>query len=302
MHRSFILLPLFAVSTFLPPAAAAPAPSPAPSAWDKVYAAWKKPVPPRHLVGNIHYVGAAGVSAFLITTPEGHILLDTGFEETVPVIQRGVEQLGFKLEDIKIILSSHAHFDHVAGHAAMKRLTRAAIYASAADARLLATGGKADFIPLPGFEPVEADRILADGDTVSLGGTTLTAHLTPGHTAGATTWTMTASEHGRGYRVVFFSSASINPGTRLIGNPAYPAINDDLAATFARLKAMPCDIYFAPHAMQFAMTEKFAKLDGARAGESETHPLVDPEGWRTLIATSEKAYLDALDAEKAQRP
>lgn len=282
--------------------AATTVPASVPTVLDKLYASWKEPVPPRHLVGNIYYVGAAGVSSFLIATPEGHILLDTGFPETVPIIERGVKQLGFKLEDIKIILSSHAHFDHVSGHAALKRLTGASITISAADALLLASGGKTDFITLPHFEPAEADRILADGDVVSLGGTKLTALLTPGHTAGATTWTMTVSDGGHSYHVVFFSSTSINPGTRLIDNPVYPSISDDLAATFERLKTLPCDIYFAPHAMQFGMNEKFAKLDQAKAENRDANPLVDPEGWKKLIASNQKAYLAALAAERAARP
>lgn len=203
---------LFLLLTYSPSLSASPPPvvsnpeaiprspsagTPVPTIWDKLYASWKEPVPPRHLIGNIYYVGAAGVSSFLITTPQGHILLDTGFAETVPLIQSGVKKLGFKIEDIKIILSSHAHFDHVSGHAAIKRLTGATIYASAGDARLLASGGEADFLPLPHFEPVVADRIVADRDVISLGGTTLTALLTPGHTAGATTWTMSVTEHGQ---------------------------------------------------------------------------------------------------------
>lgn len=285
-----------------PASAAATAPASVPTILDKLYASWKEPVPPRRLVGNIYYVGAAGVSSFLIATPEGHILLDTGFPETVPVIERGVKQLGFRIGDIKIILSSHAHFDHVSGHATMKRLTGATIYASAADARLLASGGEADFIPLPHYDPIEADRILVDGDAVSLGGTTLIAHLTPGHTAGATTWTMTVTEGGHSYRVVFFSSTSINPGTRLIGNPVYPSISDDLAASFTYLKTLPCDIYFAPHATQFGMKEKFEKLDQPGVDNRDVHPLVDPEGWKKMIASSEKAYRDALALERASRP
>lgn len=284
-----------------PAPAGAPATAVSLTAWDKIVASWKEPVPPRHLVGNIYYVGAAGVSSFLITSAEGHILLDTGFTETVPVIEHGVKQLGFKLEDIKIILSSHAHFDHVSGHASMKRKTGATVYASAADARLLASGGKTDFIELPPFDPVEADRIVAEGDVVSLGGTALTAHLTPGHTAGATTWTMTVTEDGQSYRVVFFSSTSINPGTRLIDNPVYPAISDDLTASFNHLRSLPCDIYFAPHATQFKMTEKFAKLDQSHPKSRDSHPLVDPAGWKKLIDSSEKAYLHALAAEKASR-
>ncbi len=265
-----------------------------------LFEAWKAPVPPRHLVDNIYYVGAIGVSSYLITTPAGHILLDTGFADTVPIIQRGVEQLGFKLTDIKIILSSHAHIDHTGGHALMKKLTGAQVMASAGDARVLESGGADDFIPFPKdtilYTPVQVDHIIQDGERVTLGGVTLTANLTPGHTRGATTWTMEVREEGRAYHLVFFSSASINGGTRLWHNAAYPGIAADLEYSLARFKTLPCDIFLAPHGGQFAMADKFARLDrGEGAGA-----LVDPEGWRKLIAVAEKTYRDQLALEQAQ--
>ena len=278
----------------------------APASFDRpgmlrVIEAWNAPVPPRHLIGNIHFVGAMGVSSFLITTPEGHILLDTGLPATAPRIEAGVKALGFKLSDIKFILSSHAHFDHVGGHAVLKRLTGASVVASAEDARVLESGGVADFLPLPkdlaAYEPVTVDRIVADGEAVTLGGVTLTANVTPGHTRGATTWTMDLTEEGRTYRVVFFSSASINSGTRLTGPSAsYPEIENDLATTLAKFKQMRCDLFLAPHGGQFALAEKFARLD---AGESPAVVFTDPEGWRTLIENSEKAFRDLLSAEQA---
>jgi len=266
-----------------------------------MFDAWKAPVPPRHLVGNIYYVGAIGVSSYLITTPDGHILLDTGFAETVPIILRGVEQLGFRPADIKFILSSHAHIDHVGGHALMKAAVPGAqVVASAADARVLASGGADDFIPLPRetilFTPVKVDRIVADGDRITLSGVVLTAHLTPGHTRGATTWTMQVADAGvRPWDVVFYSSASINAGTRLLHNPLYPEIADDLAATFARLRRLPCDIFFAPHGGQFAMADKFARLDHGEGVAA----LVDPAGWRKLLDAAEKVYRDQLAQEQA---
>jgi metallo-beta-lactamase class B len=270
----------------------------------KLFDSWKAPVSPRRLVGNIYYVGAIGVSSYLITTPAGHILLDTGFEETVPIILRGVEQLGYKPGDIKFILSSHAHIDHVGGHALMKQtLAGAKVVASAADARVLESGGADDFIPFPRetilFTPVEVDQIVEDGEEVSLGGVVLTAHLTPGHTRGATTWTMQVSDTGvRPWDVVFYSSASINPGTRLVLNPSYEGIAADLARTFAQLRALPCDIFFAPHGGQFAMADKFARLDRGEGAAA----LVDPAGWRALIDGAEKAYLNQLALERAAAP
>jgi metallo-beta-lactamase class B len=260
---------------------------------------WKAPVPPRHLVGNLYYVGAIGVSSYLITTPQGHILIDTGFEETVPLIQRSVEQLGFKFTDIKIILSSHAHIDHAGGHALMKKLTGAQVIASAADADVLESGGEHDFLTWPRetilYPPVKVDRIVADSEKVTLGGTQLTAQLTPGHTRGATTWTMDVREGGESYHVVFFSSATINAGTHLLHNVRYPEIATDLEKSFARFKSLPCDIFLAPHGGQFAMADKFAWLD---RGEGVT-ALVDPAGWQKLIAGAEKAYRDQLAQEQA---
>lgn len=273
--------------------------APAPGrAWvQKLFDGLKAPVPPRHLVGNIYYVGVSGVSSFLITTPAGHILLDTGFADTVPIIQRGVEQLGFRLADIKIILSSHAHVDHVGGHAALRRLTGARVVASEQDARLLASGGADDFLPWPKdtllYAPVQADEIVADGGRVSLGGVTLTAHLTPGHTRGATTWTMDTTEAGRTYHVVFFSSTTVNPGVSLRRNPSYPEIVRDYETTFTRLKALPCDIFFAPHGSQFGLVEKFARQDRGEGAAA----FVDPAGWRALLAAVESAYRDQLAAE-----
>lgn len=280
-------------------AAAAPLPPPPELAASRVlFESWKGPVPPRRLVGNIHYVGAIGISSFLITTPAGHILLDTGFADTVPQIQRGVEQLGFKLADIKLILGSHAHNDHTGGHARMKQLTGASIVSSAADAHLLETGGDDDYSPYPKvlmrYTPVKADRIVRDGDTVTLGGVTLTAHLTPGHTRGATTWTMDVNDAGTVRHVVFFSSLSIVDSTSLVRQPPYPGIADDFRASLAKLKSLPCDIWFSPHGGQFAMAAKLQRLE---RGE-QPNPFIDPEGWKKLLATLEQNFAKQLELEK----
>lgn len=280
-------------------------PLPAPpdrAAVRRMFDPWRAPVPPRHLFANVNYVGAIGVSSFLITTPEGHILLDTGFEDTVPIIQRGVEQLGSKLTDIKFILSSHAHIDHVAGHALMKKLTGARVIASAGDARALESGGEDEYIQWPKdtivYPPVKVDRIVADGERVTLGGTTLTAHLTPGHTRGATTWTMDVTEGKQVRHVVFFSSATINAGTHLVNNPLFPDFVEQFEATIAKLKALPCDIFFAPHGDQFGMKDKFARLD---RGEKE-NPFDDPAGWRRLIVATERTFRAQLSLERSLAP
>jgi metallo-beta-lactamase class B len=269
----------------------------------RLFDSWKAPVEPRRLVGNIYYVGAIGVSSFLITTSAGHFLLDTGFDDTVPAIQRGIEQLGFRMSDIKFLLSSHAHNDHTGGHARMQRLSGATIVASAADARLLETGGNEDFSPFPKelmlYPPVKAGRIIRDGEALKLANVTLTAHLTPGHTKGATSWTMNVDDAGKIRPVIFFSSLSIVGGTRLLREPAYPGIVADYRATLATLKSLPCEIWFAPHGGQFAMAEKFARVD---RGETQPNPFIDPTGWKALLATTEKSFLEQLAAETRAAP
>src|SRR5918992_2019585 len=185
---------------------------------------WNQPVEPYRIIGNVYYVGASDITSFLIATPEGHILLDSGFEETVPIIRGSMKKLGFKLEDVKILINSHAHYDHAGGLATLKELTGAKLAVSEKDAALLAVGGKGD--PQIGdrfpFRPVRADRILRDGDRVSLGGTSLTARLTPGHTPGCTTWTMKVEESGTTRDVVFLCSTSILPGVEVTNNAKYP--------------------------------------------------------------------------------
>lgn len=276
-------------------------PPPELAASKRLFDSWKTPVPPRQLVANIYYVGASGVSSFLITTPQGHFLLDTGFEETVPLIARGVEQLGFKVSDIKFILSSHTHIDHTGGHAAMQKLTGATIVASAGDARILETGGADDYSPFPKelmkYPPAKAGRIIRDGESLTLGGITLTAHLTPGHTRGSTTWTTRVESDGAPRDVVFFSSVSIVAGTSLVLRPPYPEIVDDYRSTFAKLKALPCDIWFSPHGGQFAMGQKLEQLDRG----VKPNPFIDPNGWRRVVTSAENGFNRQLEAEKAER-
>ena len=186
-----------------------------------------RPFEPFRVIGNIHYVGASDVSSFLITTRDGHILIDSGFEATVPSIREGVRKLGYRFEDIKILLNSHAHLDHAGGHALLKKLTHAQIVMSEADAALLSRGGKGDFPPSANeswpMSPLERTASFATVMQVSLGGVTLTAHLTPGHTKGCTTWTMAVEEDGKRYDVVFYGSTTILPGVHLVDNANIPA-------------------------------------------------------------------------------
>src|SRR5215813_4368832 len=200
-------------------------PSTAESQSDATQRSWNQPVKPYRIIGNVWYVGASGVTSFLITTSDGHILLDSGLPETVPQIRQNVAQLGFKLADIKILINSHAHYDHAGGLAELKELTGAKLMSTEADAELLARGGKDDFQwgDKYAYRPVKSDRVLRDGDLVELGEVQLTARLTPGHTKGSTTWTMKVNEEGKQYDVVFSTSVS-TPGYTLVNNDRYPSI------------------------------------------------------------------------------
>ena len=268
----------------------------------KEWESWNAPFPPFRLIGNVHYVGASGISSFLITTPEGHVLIDTGFEKTVPRIRDSVVKLGFKLSDIKIILNSHAHLDHAGGHALMKELTGARIMMSEADAASLASGGTNDFTPyskeMISYRPAKAERILRDGDRVTLGGTKLTCLLTPGHTKGCTTWTMDVTENGKLHHVLFFGSTSILPGVPLVNNAQYPGIADDFAASFKKLKSLPCDVFLAPHPGFFRLQEKVALLEQG----AKSNPFVDPPAFKTFIERAEGDFLAQLHREQERTP
>jgi metallo-beta-lactamase class B len=261
-------------------------------------AQWRQPFPAFKLIGNVCWVGTYDLSTYLITTDAGHILINTGFEDTVPLIVAGVEQLGFKMADVKILLATHAHFDHVAGLAALKRLTGAQMWMSVADAVLLEDGGKSDFRfgddASTNFAPVRVDRRLADQDTIALGGVTLTAHHHPGHTKGATSFTLTVREAGRDYRVVIANMGSINPGVTVSGMPKYPTIAADYARTFAAQKSLPVDVFLASHAAQFGMHEKYQPADAY-----DPNRFVDPQGYRAAVERLEGLYLEQLARERA---
>jgi metallo-beta-lactamase class B len=241
--------------------------------------------PPHKIIGNIYYVGTETLAAFLVTTPQGHILVNTMYEQTVPVIQKSVEQLGFKFTDIKIVLGSHSHADHMEGDALVKQLTGAQVMAMEQDVvalQAIQPGGKA--------HPI--DKVLHDGDRVTLGNTTLVAHLTPGHTKGCTTWTMKVQEAGRSYDVVIIGSMGVNPGMRLVNNPNNPAIADEYVQGFTRLRTLPCDVPLGSHPAMYNMVAKHAKL-GAK-----TNPFIDPQGYRTEVDLVERTFKLALDEQR----
>ena len=258
---------------------------------------YSAPAEPFRIVGNIHYVGAANIASYLITTPQGHILIDTGMTEMYDVIRNNVAKLGFKTSDIKIMLSSHAHFDHIAGHAAMKKLTGAQVMAMAGDAEALESGKDNSALGAIGWEPVKVDRVLKHGDTVSLGGVTLRAVHSPGHTQGATTWVTTVEDRGRRYVVAVLGGMTPNGGVPLLDNPRHKTVIEDTHRMFGRLKAEKVpDIYLVGHPQ--AMFE--GKVAGIKAGEMP-HPLLNGDAWTKQIADAEAAFEKRVAAERAAR-
>lgn len=247
-----------------------------------------KPFTPFKIIGNIYYVGTPVLGSYLISTPAGLILINSDFEATVPAIKSEVEKLGFKMTDIKILLGSHAHGDHMEGDAMVKEMTGAQVMAMAEDVPALQA-------MKPGGKPHPIDRILHDGDTVTLGGTTLTAHLTPGHTKGCTTWTLKAEDGGKSYDVVIIGSAGVNPGVKLVNNADYPTIADDFIHTFRTLRSLPCDVPLASHPAMFGMAEKYAKL---QANPNGPNPFIDPEGYRIEIDINDAIFWRTLAEQK----
>src|SRR5579871_3329089 len=237
---------------------------------------WNKPFPPHKVIGNVYFVGTEQLGSFLITTPEGDILINSDFESSVPVIRASVEKLGFKMTGIKIILGSHAHGDHMEGDAAMKEITGARVMAMEQDVPALRK-------MMPGGKPHPIDQVLHDGEEVKLGGTTLVAHLTAGHTKGCTTWTLKTQENGKTYDVVILGSVGVNPGYILVGNKEYPQIADDYMHSFRVLRALHCDVFLGAHGSFYNLPEKYAKLQ-----KGGPNPFIDPDGYKAHLDKQEK--------------
>ena len=250
---------------------------------------WVKPFPPFRIAGNLYYVGSEDLAAYLIVTPQGNILINSNLESSPPQIKKAIETLGFKFSDTKILLISHGHFDHCAGSAEVKLLTGAKYSVMAGDVSVVESGGATDFHYAADksihFPPARVDRVLHDGETVSLGGTTLTAHLTAGHTKGTTTWTLDEVENGGPLHVVIVGSLNVNPGYRLVNNEAYPQIADDYRHGFEVLNKLPCDIFLGAHGGYFGLKEKYARW---KAGDRNA--FVDPAGYHAYIADRDQAF------------
>jgi metallo-beta-lactamase class B len=259
---------------------------------------WTEPFPPFHIAGNLYYVGSKGLANYLITTPAGNILINSDLEANVPLIKASIEKLGFKFSDTRILLISHAHFDHDAASATIKELTGAKYMVMDADVPVVESGGKADFqygnTPDDLYKPAKVDRILHNGDQVKLGGAVLVARLTAGHTKGCTTWTTKVNEGGKSYNVVIVGSPYVNPGYELVGNALYPHIADDYARGFRVLKSLPVDFFLGAHGSYFDLDAKYPRLK-----EGAGSPFIDPEGYKALVTRAEQAFQAELAKQKA---
>jgi metallo-beta-lactamase class B len=259
----------------------------------------EKAFPSYRIMGDLYYVGTEDIASYLIVTPKGDFLLNSGYEDTPPMIRASVEKLGFKITDVKLLLNSQAHYDHVAGQAALQNMTAAKIYSSEREVSVLESGGKTDsrFGREYTYPPVHVDHVVADGERVTLGGVTLIAHMTPGHSIGCTTWTMQVTEGAKTYDVVFVGGTSINPGVRLVDHPTYPGIADDFKKTFQTLRSLKCGVFLGAHGQYYGMIEKYNRLEKG----AQPNPFIDPAGYRAYVDAAEADFLKQLAAEKHAR-
>ena len=250
---------------------------------------WTEPFPAFRIAGNLYYVGSKGLASYLVTTSQGHILINSDLEANVPMIRASMESLGFKFSDIKILLISHAHWDHCAGSAMIKRLTGAKYMVMEGDVDVVESGGKTDFQyasdPTALYPPVKVDRVLRDGDEVKLGDATLTARLTPGHTKGCTTWTMKVNDGAKLRDVVIVGSPNVNPGYKLVGNTVYPRMTEDFEKTFRVLNSLSCDYFLGAHGSYFDLEKKYAQL---KAGNASA--LIDRAGYKKYVRERDNAF------------
>jgi metallo-beta-lactamase class B len=256
-----------------------------------------QPIEPFRIAGNLYYVGSSGIGSYLIATPAGHVVIDAGYESTVPIVESNIRTLGFKVDEVRYLLNTQAHYDHAAGFAALKKDTGAQLVVSGPDADVIERGGTGDFsfgdkYPFP---PARVDRRVKDGDTVTLGKLTLHAHVTPGHTKGCTTWSFEVVENNRPLQVVDMCGLTVLDTTRLAGNAAYPDIVSDYERTFVALRRLPVDVFIGAHPAYYDGTAKAAK---AKADPSGPNPFIDPDGYRRYVDEGEKRFRERLAKEK----
>ena len=274
--------------------AGASAPAATPAATPSHAETWARPADPIRIVGPLWYVGTQGLGVYLITTPSGHILIDGAIPEAAPLVEASIRKAGFRPEEIRLLLNTHAHADHAGTIAHFKKLSGARLAVMRPDDRLLKSGGAKDYLFTKNeafhFPPVTADQVLEDGDTVTVGDVTLTARHTPGHTRGCTTWIGAFDDAGKTYFVVFPGSTSVNPGTRFVNHPSYRGIADDYRRAFEVLASFRPDVFLTAHpgAMEFETKRARAAAEGPQA-------FVDPDGYRRYVAES-KARFEALVA------
>ncbi len=254
-------------------------------------------LPAHRVIGNLYAVGTYELSAYLVSSDEGHILINTGWADSIVQIRENVEALGFDFEDIRILLAQHSHGDHTGALAEIKEITGAEMWASAKDAPILEDGGLSDphFGGILGFAPVEVDRILEEEDIIELGGNRLVTYLHPGHTEGATSFGMTVQENGREYKVLIANMGSVNGGKRLAVDPTYPGVAADFAYTFTAQKAMDVDVWVSAHADQYNMLDKW---EPGMPYSPDTFN--DPEGFLEKVEYYEQLFLEALATERLE--
>ncbi len=256
---------------------------------------WSRPFPGHRVIGNLYAVGTYDLGVFLITSDEGHILINTGLEDSTAQIRENMNSLGFDLEDVEILLTMQAHWDHTAAMAEIKELANARVLATMDDARVLEDGGFSDahFGGRQSFIPVEVEQIISEGDVIELGDIRLTVYEHPGHTEGSSSYSMEVIENGRGYAVVIANMGTINPGKKMVVDPTYPGVSEDFASTYRKQKAMQVDVWVAAHGSQYGLHDKY------RPGQAYSpDTFVDPQGFLQAVERLERIYLDQVAQEK----
>ena len=256
---------------------------------------WARPYPGFRIIGNVFGVGGYDLSAFLITSDEGHILINTGLEDSTNMIRDNMASLGFRIEDIAILLTQQAHWDHTAALAEIKEISGAEMWATLGDAPVLNDGGVSDphFGGRESFAPIQVDKIIRDGEIIELGDIRLKVHVHPGHTEGSSSYSMVVNENNRDYSLLIANMGTINPGKQLTVDPTYPGVAEDFAETYRRQKAMDVDVWVAAHKSQYNFHEKH------RAGQVyNPDTFVDPDGFVRAVERLEQAYLDYVADEQ----